>query len=105
MTIKSSKNFRAEQQFFADPAIDSLMGSLMALATEHYVLRNRYDALEQELARAGVLDIESLNKEPGEAELASSRADANEFVAALLSPCLGLQQASGASGVFSLKKG
>lgn len=104
MVEQSTKPPRAEQQFFADPAIDCLMASLMALATEHYVLRNRLVALEQELANAGILDIAALDNEPDEAELAINRADSNEFVAALLKPFLGLQEASGASGVFSLKK-
>ena len=35
------------------PAVDRLMGVLMALATEHYVLRDRYRALERQLAAAG----------------------------------------------------
>lgn len=104
MADQPKKTLRAEQQFFADPAIDSLMGSLMALATEHYVLQNRFAAMEKELAKAGVLDISALDKKPDEKEADISRAKANEFVAALLRPCLGVQEASGATGVFSLKK-
>ena len=104
MVDDSTTPLRAEQQFFADPAIDRLMGVLMALATDHYVLRNRLRALEQELVKAGILDIAALDREPDEAKMAINRADADAFVAALLKPLLGVQEASGASGVFSLKK-
>ncbi len=104
MVDDSTAPVRTEQQFFADPAIDCLMGVLMALATDHYVLRNRLHALEQELAKAGILDITALVREPDKAEKAVNRADADAFVASLLKPLLGVQEAGGASGAFSLKQ-
>jgi hypothetical protein len=104
MVDDSTPPARAEQQFFADPAIDCLMGALMALATEHYVLRDRLRALEQELAKAGSVATAALDRGPDEAEIAANRADAEAFVAALLKPLLGVQDACGASGVISLKK-
>ena len=95
---------RPEQQLFEDPAVDRLMGVLMALATEHYVLRDRVRALEGQLAQAGNLDISALNAAPTEAELAAAQADRTAFAEALLKPLLGEQQAKGATGTFSLKK-
>lgn len=95
---------RPEQQLFEDPAVDRLMGVLMALATEHYVLRDRVRALEGELAKTGNLDISALDAEPTEAELAASQTDRTAFAEALLKPLLGEQQAKGATGKFSLKK-
>ena len=95
---------RAEQQLFEDPAVDRLMGVLMALATEHYVLRDRVRALEGQLAQSGNLDISALEAEPTEAELAVSQLDRTAFAEALLKPLLGEQQAKGATGTFSLKQ-
>ena len=94
---------RAEQQFFDDPAVDRLMGVLMALATEHYVLRDRYRALERQLAAAGQVDLTALDKEPEPAEQSAQREDRDAFVNALLEPLLGHQQSLGASGRFSLR--
>ena len=95
---------RPEQQLFDDPAVDRLMGVLMALATEHYVLRDRVRALEGQLAQAGNLDIAALDAEPTQAELAAAYADRTAFAEALLKPLLGEQQAKGATGTFSLKE-
>ncbi len=95
---------RAEQQFFDDPAVDRLMGVLMALATEHYVLRDRYRALERQLAAAGQVDVAALDSEPGADELSASRQDRDDFVNALLQPLLGQQQSLGATGRFSLRQ-
>ena len=94
---------RAEQQFFDDPAVDRLMGVLMALATEHYVLRDRYRALEGQLAAAGKIDVAALDDQPGASELGANRQDRDEFVNALLQPLLGEQQSLGATGRFSLR--
>lgn len=94
---------RAEQQFFNDPAIDRIMGAFMALATEHYVLRDRFRALERELAQSGSINSAALDQEPDESERAESLADRNAFVEALMRPLLGEQDALGAPGKFSLK--
>jgi hypothetical protein len=87
-------NAREEQRFFDDPAVDGLMGVLMALATEHYVLRDRVRLLEQRLPHSGHI-------EAGEA--ASADEDAAAFVAELMRPLLGLQDSVGIGGRFSLK--
>jgi hypothetical protein len=102
--VAAEPGSRPEQQLFEDPAVDRLMGVLMALATDHYVLRDRVRALEGELAKAGNLDIAALDAEPSEAELAISQLDRTTFAEALLKPLLGEQQAKGATGTFSLKK-
>lgn len=93
---------RPEQQFFDDPAVDRLMGVVMALATEHYVLRDRVRALENELARQGSLDSAALDRRPDAAERRVARADGQAFARALLEPLLGQQQSLGAGGRFSL---
>jgi hypothetical protein len=46
----------AEQTFFADPAIDRLVGMVLALAAEVHVLRDRLALAEAALAERGVLD-------------------------------------------------
>ncbi len=95
---------RAEQQFFEDPAVDRMMGIVMALATEHYVLRDRVRALESELARQGNLDLKALARAPDTEQRAAGRADSEAFAQALLEPLLGRQQSRGASGQFTLKR-
>ena len=79
-----------EQTFFADPAIDRLMGVTMALAAEVYLLRSRLHALE----RAG-----NFPQGTGIAtaeERAAEQRDAAAFVAHLLEPVLGEQASRGA---------
>jgi|TARA_B110000438_G_scaffold252627_1_gene257762 hypothetical protein len=94
---------RAEQQFFDDPAMDRLMGTVMALAQEHYVLRDRVRALEGELARTKALNPAALDQEPTPEQRAETTADRSDFVEALLKPLLGQQEALGAPGRHSLK--
>lgn len=100
---RASSLVRPEQLFFDDPAVDRLMGVVMALATEHYVLRDRVRALEQQLANAGHVDSAALAGKPVGAESATDHADAAAFAEELLRPLLGLQQAVGATGRFSLR--
>ena len=95
---------RAEQRFFTDPAVDGLMGVLMTLATDHYVLRDRVQALEEQLVRSGHVDARVLQSAPSAAEMAAENDAAAAFVTELLRPLLGLQDAVGVGGPFSLKK-
>jgi hypothetical protein len=95
---------RGEQLFFADPAVDGLMGMLMTLTTDHYVLCDRVRALEQQLVRSGHVDAAALAAAPNPVEAAASSAEAAAFATELLRPLLGLQDAVGATGRFSLKK-
>jgi hypothetical protein len=79
---------RAEQNFFSDPAIDRLVGIVIALAAEVYVLRDRLGRLERRSANK--------KKVPStEAEAADTNADRERFVAHILAPLLGTQQARG----------
>lgn len=79
-----------EQVFFKDAAIDRLLGVVMALATEHYVLRQRVRALESAGSSVGSGPAAS-------APCASAEQDADAFVRNLLSPLLGLQESLGAA--------
>ena len=82
-----------EQTFFADPALDRLMGITMALASEVYVLRSRLRQLERALDAGGVLPAGGA---ASSAELAQAeRQDADAFVAHILQAALGDQQARG----------
>lgn len=82
-----------EQVFFADPALDRAFGTVMALATEVYVLRDRLQALEAQLTQRGALDAAALAAEPAPDEVAARAADRAAFVAHLLEPLLGLTSA------------
>jgi hypothetical protein len=103
MAQKSAALTRPEQVFFDDPAVDRLMGVVMALASEHYVMRDRLTALERQLAAAGHIDSARLDAAP-DAESAADQADAAAFTQTLLEPLLGLQQSSGLGGKFTLTR-
>lgn len=81
------------------------MGVVMSLASEQYVLRDRLQALEDQLASAGHLDAAALGAAPTADKEAACRRDADDFARTILEPLLGRQQALGASGRFSLRKG
>ncbi|MGE0806060.1 MAG: hypothetical protein AB7L76_10955, partial [Burkholderiaceae bacterium] len=76
-----------EQTFFNDPVTDRLMGVTLTLAAELQMLRERVRDLE--IAMAG-----GAAPSPAERE-AERRADASAFVAHVLGPLLGEQQAKG----------
>ena len=80
-----------EQTFFADPAVDRLMGMMMALAAEVYVLRSRVRTLERAQRARG----DSIDPDAFAVDDASEREDAAAFVAHLLEPAFGEQQARG----------
>ena len=92
------KRPRNEQEFFSDPAIDRLMGTVMALAQEHFVLHDRVRALEEALAKSGVVDVAALTSARDPATDAAAREHAERFSAAILRPLLGLQDARGVTG-------
>jgi hypothetical protein len=52
----------AEQTFFADPAIDRLLGMVLSLSAELHVLRDRVALLEAELERGGALEAGRLDR-------------------------------------------
>lgn len=92
----SEQRARPEQTFFADPAIDRIMGVVMALAGEVYVLRDRMRVLEARLNEQGVLApgaLDSFAPTPEQAQAA--QADRDAFVSHLLDNLLGQQAAKG----------
>jgi len=78
-TAPPSPSPRPEQTFFADPAIDRLLGVTMALAAEVYILRERVRELDGARAAGDATPDE----------------DAAAFVHRLLEPLRGEQQAKG----------
>jgi hypothetical protein len=52
---------QAEQTFFADPAIDRLVGMVLALTAEVHVLRDRLALLEDALEKRGAVDLSKLD--------------------------------------------
>jgi ABC-type uncharacterized transport system YnjBCD ATPase subunit len=52
---------QAEQTYFADPAIDRLVGMVFALTAEVHVMRDRLALLEDALKQRGLVDIASLD--------------------------------------------
>ncbi|MEP7311576.1 MAG: hypothetical protein ABI859_03260 [Pseudomonadota bacterium] len=95
---------RAEQVFFDDPAVDRLMGVVMALASETYVLKDRLNVLERQLAASGHVDTRKLVAAPDSKAEAADYEEAAEFTRTLLEPLLGLQKSLGIGGKFSLNR-
>lgn len=94
MTIEAKS--RPEQTFFADPAIDRMMGVMMALAGEVYVLRDRVKCLETLLVKGGALAEGALDAYKPSAEQAREMAaDRDAFVGHLMDNLLGKQVARG----------
>ena len=96
-TTDPAASARPEQSFFPDPAIDRVLGVVMALATEVYVLRDRVRALEVQLVAGGTVDRTALDAEPDAAALAAVRADRDAFVQHLMQPLLGQQASKGST--------
>jgi len=95
MSSQQNYKLRKEQQFFEDAAIDRMMGLVMALAKEVFVLRSRLRALENRLTASGALDADSVDQPAGDEEAAAIKANAQAFAAGILKPLLGLQDAVG----------
>lgn len=84
-----------EQTFFADPAMDRLMGVVMNLATEVFVLRERCAAQEAQLGAAGLIDAKALAAEPNPRQAAQRLAEQEAFVTHLLEPLRATQVSRG----------
>ena len=76
----------SDPTYFADPAVDRVMGVVLAMATELYVTRDRLRELENLLVKSGHLDRAQLDAAP--ADDAVRRRDAEDFVRSLLSPII-----------------
>jgi len=86
-----------EQTFFADPAIDRVLGVAMTLAAEVWVLRDRVRALEALLVAGGQLVPGALDAYAPSADEAEAIAkDREAFTAALMENLLGRQVSKGA---------
>jgi hypothetical protein len=72
---------KREQQFFDDKVVDRLMGVVMALAAEVYILKDRERALEQLLVSKGVIGSDAVEAfQPGSSGQAISGRERDEFV-------------------------
>ena len=73
--------------FFPDPNVDRVLGVVMELAAEVYVLRDRLNTVERVLERGGTLiraDLESYQPTP--AERAQRLAERDALIARILAP-------------------
>ncbi|MEY4213204.1 MAG: hypothetical protein RL458_1430 [Pseudomonadota bacterium] len=86
-----------EQAFFKDPAIDRLLGMVMTLSAEVWVLSDRMRSIEHLLDTKGVLNRADLDTYQPDAETAQAiAADRNAFVKALMDHVISRQQSRGA---------
>lgn len=98
MTTEDYKTVREEQTFFDDPAVDRVLGVVMALATEVWVLRDRLRTVERQLESSGQLDRSQLDQEPSLDDLAADAEDREAFVAGLMQSLQGKQVSRGIAG-------
>jgi hypothetical protein len=72
---------KREQQFFEDPVVDRLMGVVMALAAEVYIIKDRERALEQVLADKGIIGSDAVESfKPASPDQESSGKERDAFV-------------------------
>ncbi len=84
-----------EQLFFNDPAIDRLMGMVMSLAAEVYILRDRTQALEEMLEQSGTLHPGAIEHwQPGPERQADLTAERDAFIARIMEPIISGGRAS-----------
>jgi hypothetical protein len=73
--------------FFRDPTVDRVLGVVMELAAEVYVLRDRVHTLEQVLERSGALHLADLEGyAPSPEERAERLAERDALIARILAP-------------------
>lgn len=73
--------------FFRDPDVDRVLGLVMELASEVYVLRDRLRTLEQVLEQRGTLTLDDLKAYAPSAEDRAARlADRDALIARILAP-------------------
>jgi hypothetical protein len=79
-----------EPTYFADPAIDRLMGVVMSLASEVWILNDRLSALEQLLADKGLVTEQDRQAWAADTQAqAHLDAERDAFVRGLMDPLLG----------------
>ena len=77
----------ADLTFFPDPNVDRLLGVVMELASELYVLRDRMRTLEQVLEQKGVLTADDLRDfAPSTEERAARLADRDALIERITAP-------------------
>jgi hypothetical protein len=73
--------------FFPDPSVDRVLGVVMELAAEVYVLRDRVETLERALEDSGALTRAALDAaEPSDADRAARLARRDALIARILAP-------------------
>lgn len=86
-----------EQVFFNDPAIDRLLGMIMTLSAEVWVLSDRMKSVEQLLDSKGVLSRADIDAyQPDAATAQALAADRGDFAKALMDHVINRQQSRGA---------
>ena len=85
-----------EPTYFADPALDRVMGFTYALAAEVWVLRDRLARLESLLAASGTVPAGALEAHvPDATERAAAADDRRRFVESLMQNLMGVQISRG----------
>ncbi len=86
-----------EQVFFNDPALDRLLGMVMTLSAEVWVLSDRMRSIEHLLDTRGVLTRDELDAYQPDADTAQALAsESSAFVKALMDHVISRQKSRGA---------
>lgn len=98
-SIAGSKRapLQPEQVFFNDPAIDRLLGMIMTLSAEVWVLSDRMKSIEHLLDSKGVITRADIDAYQPDASTAQALAeDRSSFSRALMDHVISRQQSRGA---------
>jgi hypothetical protein len=88
---------KQEQQFFEDPVVDRLMGIVMALAAEVYIIKDRERALEQVLADKGIIGSDAVESfQPASPDQGISGKERDAFVSRIFEPIVAGGEAASA---------
>jgi hypothetical protein len=73
--------------FYPDPNVDRVLGVVLELAAEVYVLRDRLQIIEQMLERTGTINVAELDAyEPTDEERARRLVERDALISRILAP-------------------
>jgi hypothetical protein len=84
-----------EPEFLRDISTDRLVGAIVALAAELYIVKDRNALLENQLAATGAIDLEKLEAPPGQESSDERQAELNRYVQRILGELTGIRDISG----------
>jgi hypothetical protein len=87
LSLGRHSSYMPDLTFFPDPNVDRVLGVVMELAAEVYVLRDRLATVERILEREGMLNVSEVEAyQPSDEERARRLAERDALIARILAP-------------------